>query len=288
MLDQRAAPATRRPLRVWWRQYTVDVVEATDAESDAYRAVTPPGVATWRVGVVLVTVAATLTFMEFLGDKFEPQWLITLLDSVGFEGAADRLSEALTTSERASLNRWVFWAIVQMVGYVVVPMIVIKGILRARITDFGLRRPHRSDVPVYLIMFALLLPAVVLVSFTGPFQGKYPFYSPPVDEGLWPTMGVWWPLYAAQFVALEFFFRGFIVHGLKGRLGFAAVLVMIVPYNMIHFNKPLLEALGAIAGGLALGTLSLKTRSIWLGAALHIAVAGTMDVLALTHAGRLF
>jgi hypothetical protein len=48
------------------------------------------------------------------------------------------------------------------------------------------------------------------------------------------------------------------------------------------------EALAAIVGGIALGTLSLKTRSIWWGAALHIAVAATMDLLALWHAGIVF
>ena len=100
-------------------------------------------------------------------------------------------------------------------------------------------------------------------------------------------MTVSWVMYAAQLVALEFFFRGFMVHGLKHRLGYAAIFVMVVPYNMIHFEKPLLEAIGAIAGGVTLGTLSLKTRSIWWGAALHIAVAGVMDVLALSQKGLL-
>jgi len=36
-----------------------------------------------------------------------------------------------------------------------------------------------------------------------------------------------------------------------------------------------------------LGFMSLKTRSVWLGAALHIAVAATMDWLALWRQGHL-
>jgi CAAX protease family protein len=88
-------------------------------------------------------------------------------------------------------------------------------------------------------------------------------------------------------VALEFFFRGFLVHGLAPRLGWLSIFVMIVPYNMLHYGKPMPEALVAILGGVVLGTLSLKTRSIWWGAALHIAIALTMDVCALWHAGRL-
>ena len=91
-----------------------------------------------------------------------------------------------------------------------------------------------------------------------------------------------------QFAALEFFFRGFLVHGLVPRFGYLAVVVMVVPYNMLHFGKPMPEALAAIVGGLVLGTLALRTRSIWWGAALHIAVAATMDVLALGHIGRIW
>ena len=40
---------------------------------------------------------------------------------------------------------------------------------------------------------------------------------------------------------------------------------MIVPYLMIHFAKPWLEASGAILFGLLLGVLALRSRSIWGG-----------------------
>ena len=100
-------------------------------------------------------------------------------------------------------------------------------------------------------------------------------------------MAVWWFLYAAQFAALEFFFRGFMVHGLKDRVGYASIFVMMVPYNMIHLGNPMAEAVAAIGGGAVLGTLSLRTGSIWWGAALHIGIAGAMDVLALAHKGLL-
>jgi membrane protease YdiL (CAAX protease family) len=56
---------------------------------------------------------------------------------------------------------------------------------------------------------------------------------------------------------------------------------------MLHYQKPVLEALAAIAGGVVLGSLSLKMRSIWWGAMLHIGVAGTMDVLSLSQKGML-
>ena len=45
---------------------------------------------------------------------------------------------------------------------------------------------------------------------------------------------------------------------------------------------------GVLTSGTRETTLSLKTRSVWWGAALHISIAFTMDVCALTHAGRIF
>ena len=41
------------------------------------------------------------------------------------------------------------------------------------------------------------------------------------------------------------------------------------------------ETLGAIGAGVILGTLAMRTRSIWGGVLIHIGVAVTMDVLAL-------
>ena len=56
---------------------------------------------------------------------------------------------------------------------------------------------------------------------------------------------------------------------------------MIVPYMMIHFPKPWLEASGAIFFGLFLGVLALHTRSIWGGVLVHISIALSMDIAAL-------
>ena len=104
---------------------------------------------------------------------------------------------------------------------------------------------------------------------------------PPVRSEALQTLLLWELLYIAQFVTLEMFFRGFMLHGLRRSFGANAIFVMMVPYFMIHFNKPMPEAVGAIGAGLILGTLAMRTRSIWGGAAIHVAVAVTMDLLAL-------
>ena len=155
-------------------------------------------------------------------------------------------------------------------------------------SDYGFRiRGIVSGGWLYAAMFLVMVPPLLLVSRTGAFQAKYPFYRLAPGESLWPGFICWELLYALQFVALEFFFRGFILHGTRRRFGFYAIFVMMVPYCMIHFNKPLLETIGAIAAGVVLGLMSLKTRSIALGAALHISVAWSMDLISLARKGLL-
>jgi membrane protease YdiL (CAAX protease family) len=138
---------------------------------------------------------------------------------------------------------------------------------------------------VYGAMYVAILPLVLLASRTESFLHTYPFYRLAEGEPLWPRFWLWQAIYAVQFVSLEFFFRGYMLHGCRRRFGAYSIFVMTVPYCMIHYGKPLPETLGAIVAGIVLGFMSLKTRSIWMGAALHIAVALTMDLAAVAGRG---
>ena len=267
-----------------WRTYLNDTITEADLDSEMYRAVTPPGVATRNMVIVVITSALSLTMINFFAKDL--RWIEQLLGLFGGD-LADRWGVWLWESGSSQFRQLELWVVVQLVAYVALPAFAIR-MMGGRFRDFGLKwRGIARSWKIYVGLFALSVPAIMWAAQSSAFLAKYPFYDLASDEGLWPYMYAWWLLYALQFVALEFFFRGFMVHGLKGRLGYAAVFVMVIPYNMIHFNQPLLEALGAILGGITLGTLSLRTKSIWWGAALHIAVAATMDILALSEKGFL-
>ena len=70
-------------------------------------------------------------------------------------------------------------------------------------------------------------------------------------------------------------------------MGAGAIFVMAVPYCMIHYGKPYLEAHGAIVAGIVLGSLAMRTRSIYSGFLVHITVAFSMDFLSLWRRGSL-
>ncbi len=263
-----------------WQRYVTDVRASADATASTTLATDRQMVA------VLITTAISLTLASFLSR--DASWLLTLLRTIGLDGTAARIQDALGSSLHADFWQLVFWAGVHVAAYVVPAVLVIRLVLHKRVRDFGLRTrgilPHAGT---YALLFAIAFPVIVLASFGSSFQARYPFLSVPPGS-LWPYLYAWWLCYFAQFIALEFFFRGFMVHGLAPRLGWASIFVMVVPYNMIHYGKPMPEALAAIVGGIVLGSLSLKTRSIWWGAALHIAIAITMDLCALWHLGRVF
>lgn len=269
-------------LRRLWNEMVTSVIEEADAESDQAREADPVG-SNRQTFVVLVVAALALIANEFLTR--DPGWVSEPLRVLGLTEWADSLSSGF---RRDQLTRLTFWGVVQVLTYVIPAALVIRYVFRQEMRQFGLGfRGIGKHAWIYGVLLAISVPGILYASTSPAFLSKYPFLDPVVGDPLFPDMYLWWIVYAAQFVALEFFFRGFLVHGLKRRLGFAAVFVMAVPYAMIHFQKPMLEAVMAIGGGVVLGTLSLGTRSIWWGAALHIAIAGTMDVLALNAKGFL-
>jgi len=266
-----------------WREYVTDVRADADAHASTTRATDR------KMVIVFVTAAVALTCGNFLSDGGQPQWLERILRTVGLHGLATRLHDGMLVSTHRDFNQLVFWAVVVISAYVLPAVFVIRVVLRERVRDYGLRvRGVLSHVRVYAVVYAVAAPVIIAASFVPSFQDRYPFFHPAAGHSLWPYMYVWWALYWLQFCALEFFFRGFLLHGIEPRLGWAAIFAMALPYNMLHYGKPMPEALAAIVGGIALGSLSLKTKSIWWGAAIHISIAITMDVCALTHAGRVF
>ena len=265
----------------YWKRFVTEPIKASERESDEERAKHGERF-DWKALVVCVVVAVNLTLLNYYGMSDRSGWMVDLLNKLGFDSAAVSLSEALTFGPRARLYSLFYWVASCVLLYFVVPALVVRLVFRQRLTDYGLSVSGAlRHYYVYVVLFLAILPLIYSVSTNEAFQRQYPFYKAYGDNELPPGLLYWELAYGLQFFALEFFFRGFMVHGLKRRMGAYAVLVMAVPYCMIHFGKPFPETLGAIIAGLVLGMLSLRTRSIWLGVWIHVSVAWSMDLLSL-------
>ncbi len=175
-----------------------------------------------------------------------------------------------------------YWAICSFFFYFIVPTVIIKYYWKENLSSYGLSfKGILKGVKYYGLFLLFMLPLVWMVSHTAQFQNSYPFYRLNYSNASYQHLVIWECFYFLQFLGLEFFFRGFIVHSLKTRFGYYSVFIMMIPYCMIHFGKPLPETIGAIFAGIILGSLSLKSNSIWLGVFLHFSVAIAMDAFAI-------
>lgn len=202
---------------------------------------------------------------------------------------AARFAQNLAPESWTRLAQVNWWASTQILFYAVVPLVAL-AVTGTRPSDVGWRfSGTRGHSWIYGALFVVAVPFLVVASSTADFQDHYPIYDVVVGQSnVWRDLTIWWPFYVVQFVAVETFFRGVLVIGLASRFGKSSILIAAVPYMMIHFVKPPAEAAAAIAGSLVLGYLALRTRSIIWGIALHIAIAGTMDVLSLGRKGFLW
>ena len=234
--------------------------------------------------IVLLTMALSLLLIHYI--KYASVFQQTLYWFSQWHSGNNNLFNSISSDQWFSLYAQAWWTAWHLVGYVLIPWCVIHWTLKQRLRDFGLgfgqtRRyiPYCIGLATPIVLFAFI------ASFREDFANHYPFYRlasrSVVDLVLWEI------LYIAQFIALEFFFRGFVLHACKPMFGAGAIFIMCVPYLMIHFSKPWLEAAGAIPFGILLGVLALRSRSIWGGAGVHVSVALCMDLTALMQSGDL-
>jgi len=243
-----------------------------------------PGKFDTTTAAALLTVAGCLLFIHYLKFASAFQVFLEFYASVTHKGTG--YLPMLRRDPFFELYGNIWWGIIHFIGYVVIPVIVIKFVLKQRVMDNGLRLEEtRHYLFWYMALAAPIVFFAYFASFSRDFLNTYPFYRLAFRSGF--DLVAWEIIYLSQFAFLEFFFRGFLLHACRPAFGANAVFVMCVPYLMIHFSKPWPEATGAILFGLFLGILALRSRSIWGGAAVHMTVALSMDMLALMHRGRL-
>ena len=181
---------------------------------------------------------------------------------------------------------YVWWGITSTTLRLLAPLAIIVWVIRRRPVEYGYRlRGIASHVPMYAVFYLVMLPVLIWASSFASFRSFYPFYERASEGGT--AFWLYELGYLTQFIGLEAFFRGFLTFGLVRRFGMLSIVVMTVPYTMIHFGKPMPEATAAIFAGLILGYMALRTRSFVPGIFLHAGVAITMDLLVLWRNGFL-
>ncbi|MBX3130582.1 MAG: CPBP family intramembrane metalloprotease [Polyangiaceae bacterium] len=264
------APAVYWFFKDTWRELDREAAAARAARADS-------GELDLRPAACLTIVAVVLTLQEYYGgrqfyDTTLRPWLVELDRGGATWLKLDRYDE---------LYGYSWWAFSRALGYVLVPLPLWKLMFpKDSLLDMGFRfKGLLSHLWIYGLCLAVVVPAMLIVASQPDFGGYYPFYKN--SSRSWFDLISWEVVYFIQFLTLEMFFRGWMVGALRKSLGSGAIFAMAVPYCMIHYGKPYLEAHGAIVAGVVLGSLAMRTRSIYSGFLVHITVALLMDLLAL-------
>ncbi len=155
---------------------------------------------------------------------------------------------------------------------------LILFVFRRKPQDFGislgrLKRWINEVIFFYLIMVVIL---VIAFRFTN-LKHVYPLYRR-AAQGLDQFL-LYQGIQLFYMFGWEFFFRGFMLFGLERKFGRASILIQTIPFAIMHFRKPQLEAYGSIFAGIFLGILGLRARSFLPCVLIHFLIVVTADIL---------
>jgi membrane protease YdiL (CAAX protease family) len=265
-----------------WRELDVESI-------DHQRSLLASGEYDRRPLALFAITAVVLTLQYYYDRDFYLAYLKPYLKAVEADPTLMPwgLGEYVSVRKYGELYPLAWWVFTRFVGYTVIPFTTWKILFpKDSLLDFGLRtKGLLSHAWIYVLCLSVVLPAVFIVASQPDFGNYYPFYK--TASRSWVDFLSWEAMYIMQFFGLEIFFRGFWLNALRKSMGSAAIFAMVVPYCMIHFGKPYFETCGAVVAGIALGSLSMRTKSIYSGFLVHVTVAILMDTLALSQHGAL-
>ncbi len=163
--------------------------------------------------------------------------------------------------------------------FFVLPALYIKFFMHKSLKDFGL---GLGDIKMGLKILSFFIPLVVITIY---YAAKMPDLRTeyPLAKSLLTNqshLGVYELFYILfYYIAWEFYFRGFLLFGLKDRFGaFNAVLIQTISSCLVHIGKPEGEIIGSIIAGVIFGLIALRTKSIWYVFIIHALIGVLTDL----------
>lgn len=180
-------------------------------------------------------------------------------------------------NEFVQLYEYLFWFIGDFISLFLLPLLIIKLLLKEKIIDYGLKfGDYKVGLIITFISIAVMLPVLWFVSASPEFAVKYPHLQ--MAKSNWTIFIIYEIGMFAYLFAWEFIWRGFMLFGLEEKFGYYAVFIQMIPFVILHNGKPELETFSAILGGIILGIVALRTRSFIYGVFIHFAIMLSIDL----------
>ncbi|TAL67683.1 MAG: CPBP family intramembrane metalloprotease [Bacteroidetes bacterium] len=162
----------------------------------------------------------------------------------------------------------------------IIPLLYLKLKMKKPLFDFGFGTGKWK----FGLIFCLISIPLLIVPFTysgammPDIQGEYPMARILLERhDLILSYELTYIIF--YYIAWEFFFRGFLLFGLKDRFGaLNAILIQTISSCLVHIGKPDGEIIGSIIFGILMGVLALRTRSFWYPFLIHISMGVMTDL----------
>jgi membrane protease YdiL (CAAX protease family) len=225
----------------------------------------PEKSSTKEMVIVLLVTPVLLTLFMYHGTTSS---LSGLARKIGGPGA-DNVSYFSTVLQFVAVFVFLF----------AIPALIAKFALKSRLKDYGL---CLGDARFGLKLTAIAVPLVVLpILYIGSRFPEVRAYYPLCASAKVSARAFLFYLlaYGLYYFGWEFFFRGFMIFGLKDSLGkTAAILISVIPSCIMHYAKPEIETWCSIPVGILFGIVSVRARSFLYVFIIHWAAGVANDI----------
>jgi len=181
----------------------------------------------------------------------------------------------LQTDQNVSVNQFIrFFGL-----FFVLPALYIKVFMKKSLKDFGLGLgDYKTGLKILAVLVSVIFIAIYFAARMPDVQSEYPLAKSLIQDR---SHLLFYELSYVIFyyIAWEFYFRGVLLFGLKGRFGvFNAILIQTISSCLVHIGKPEGEIIGSIIVGIIFGVIAFRTRSILYVLILHALIGVLTDL----------
>jgi hypothetical protein len=161
----------------------------------------------------------------------------------------------------------------------IVPLILIPLVLKGKPSDYGFRiGDYKFGLKSTGLFIIVMLPVLWIASGSESFAKAYPQGGTYVRENI--EVLLYYELFVGFYMlAWEFFWRGYMLFGLKEKFGFYAIFIQMIPFFILHRGKPDIETFASIFAGLILGIQAWRANSFIYCFLVHWLVVIFIDVI---------
>ncbi len=180
---------------------------------------------------------------------------------------------------RNRLNSRIYWFLVDGSFMFLIPALSIKLIFKRKLSEFGFSLGDmKFGLITSAVFFAFMFVTVWIVSASLEFTIAYPQGGAELKSNMQL-------LFFYEFCILiymlgwEFLWRGYMLFGLKEKLGYYTIFIQMIPFFILHKGKPEIELFASIIAGIILGIQALRSKSFVYSWILHWLVMVSIDVI---------